>query len=318
MLDARRLCPVLVCLLAVTPVSMAVNFTGSLSSEDGGILGSGPWVTETTPTTLVWVVDNETTPGYWHYSYTFAVPRKDISHLIIEISPDLTYQEKRSLYNSMTWSGGVAEFQTYRPGPGTPNLPASFYGMKLDVSASDTALSFSFDTLRMPVWGDFYAKDGKEGQVDCTVWNAGFLTPDPPADPADPGYVAPANGAYLNKLLVPDTQTGPGAGTLEIIKFFDGAVPPPEWDPAGWEFRLEGGPDQVNLLLTTGGDGSVSQPGLTPGDYTLTEINIPPAWQLTRVLYDGLEWQNGLTVAVVDGQTTSVMFGNIPEPATGK
>ena len=51
----------------------------------------------------------------------------------------------------------------------------------------------------MPVWGDFYAKDGKVQGVTNTLWNAGFTNPD--TDPSD----APSDGTADSHVLVPDT-----------------------------------------------------------------------------------------------------------------
>jgi len=213
MLTSRRLLVVTAVLLSLVRVSAGVIYSGSLSSDDGGILGTGPWVTDASPTTMSWTVDNETTPNYWHYSYTFTVPTKDISHHIIEASTTLTSDDILNL----AWSGGVTEIQTQKESQGNPNLPSTFYGIRLEPTAEDTTMTFSFDTVRDPIWGDFYAKDGDGGGSDITAWNAGFGTAAEESNTADTHYDptdGPSGGSIRYHLLIPDTIPEPSTMLL--------------------------------------------------------------------------------------------------------
>ena len=63
-----------------------------------------------------------------------------------------------------------------------------------------------FDSIRMPVWGDFYAKCG--GIPPNEAWNEGFATP----DPLDP----PADGSIASHILVPDSFV-PEPTTLSLL-----------------------------------------------------------------------------------------------------
>ncbi|MCK4655935.1 MAG: PEP-CTERM sorting domain-containing protein, partial [candidate division Zixibacteria bacterium] len=75
----------------------------------------------------------------------------------------------------------------------------------------DGQTEWSYYSWRSPVWGDFFAKDGRaqeDGQdKNVTVppdewnwaWNTGFFDPDP--------LDAPANGSIGYKILRPDTDT---------------------------------------------------------------------------------------------------------------
>ena len=58
-----------------------------------------------------------------------------------------------------------------------------------------TTHTFTFDSSRVPVWGDFYGKGGP----DSFAYNAGFLVADP--------ILPAANGSILNHILRPDTLT---------------------------------------------------------------------------------------------------------------
>jgi len=95
-------------------------------------------------------------------------------------------------------------------------MPETMLGIKFDnESQPELSWSISFTTTRAPVWGGFYAKDGKTSQVDVTAWNAGFGSPDP--DPT----VDPRNGSVDNHILRPDTghTLVPEPTTLLLLGF---------------------------------------------------------------------------------------------------
>jgi hypothetical protein len=109
---------------------------------------------------------------------------------------------------------------------------------------------------------------------------------------------------------MPTIEIPPQRGTLTIWKFED-LNEDGIWDDgtesllSGWDFNASG-PENKNG--TTTGDGYVVL-DLEAGNYTVTELNIPPDWWCTTT--------NPLTdVPVVDTQNTDVFFGNIPEPGT--
>jgi hypothetical protein len=184
---------------AFAPQAQAVSYTGSLTGSGGGITATGPW--NNASTTLLWTVkDVGIKDGFilWQYDYGFSVLDKDISHIIIEVSPTALMSDFTIL------SGKKPEVQNYGPDEGgnsNPNIPAAMTGIKLD-GANSTLSSFSFTTTLAPVWGDFYAKDGKykigKTQYDVTAWNTGFTDTDPTDDPS--------NGSVNNHILRPDSQ----------------------------------------------------------------------------------------------------------------
>lgn len=187
-------------------------YSGSLSVGDGGLTAFGAWDCDTT--TLSWVVDDTTTPGKWHYSYTLTVPWKDISHMIIEASDGDNPFTKSNLFspgsNPANWIGSIS-IQNFSPGGSTPYMPESIYGIKFDACGDATDVTVSFDSDRQPVWGDFYAKDGFVQCLDwCAVYNTGFTLDDPIA--------AARSGSLQNHLLVPDSYIpAPGAIILVCI-----------------------------------------------------------------------------------------------------
>ena len=96
---------------------------------------------------------------------------------------------------------------------------------------------------------------------------------------------------------------------VAVVRFRRDTPPPPpvleliktsETDRvAGVEFRITG-PDGFHSEVTTGENGRVTVPGVTPGVFTVTEINIPA----------GYEPQAPQTVTLVAGQTAEVRFHN--------
>jgi len=165
-------------------------YTGSLSVADGGLTGTGDWADG--PITLSWTVSQD--ESVWHYQYNLVVPSHDISHMIVEASSNFTIDDVLNVFG---------DFQTLTVGDfsyanGNPGMPGSVHGIKFD-ETSTTNLTVDFDSRRIPVWGDFYAKDGVSSstQIFNVIWNTGFANVDP---------VVPAhNGSEAFHLLVPDT-----------------------------------------------------------------------------------------------------------------
>ncbi len=195
----------LICLTCVVTTAGATVYTGSLSYTpplDGadGLVGLGS--TWDGPMTLSWVVtDEESHPaGFpWKYAYTLVTPGPGASpsHAIIEVSSNFTTADFTSVSGSTEQE--VADFQ---PGGGNPDMPGAIHGLKFDGLDESSTLVLSFFCSRLPVWGDFYSKDGKVGGLDNTMHNAGFTV----ADPTDPPASGSVDGLHL---LVPDTVPEP-------------------------------------------------------------------------------------------------------------
>jgi len=171
--------------------SLAVpTLSGSLSGDGGGITATAAW--DSSETVFEWeVTDNG--DGTWHYWYQYTVADKGLSHLIIEVSETFTIDDYMG--------DGDPELRTYSPadpGNSNPLMPADVYGLKFEDFSDGTTWVVEFDSPRDPVWGDFYAVDGKKPGAIVAGWNTGFDLPDGP----------------LNHIAVPDTTKGipaPGA-----------------------------------------------------------------------------------------------------------
>ena len=206
----------LFCIPATLQAAETLMYSGSLSSLDGGIIATGLWDPGVSPgTTIEWKVslnDDYLGLSYWHYEYTFKVPQKDISHMILEVSDGLLASE---IVNN-NHSFDLDNYSPDDPGKSNPNLPSDIYGLK--VAGTSITLAFSFYTQRNPTLGDFYAKDGTskiDGEhIDNTAYNAGFGD--------DDLMVALSEAASVGKILRPDTTVippvpAPGAVVLAGI-----------------------------------------------------------------------------------------------------
>ena len=181
------------------------GYTGSLSTADGGLDGTGDWISGTS--TIEWSVTQNGDQS-WHYEYTLTVPGEasGISHFILEVSE--SFSEAHIFNASGPFSG--MEIKTHiGNSPGNPNMPEDMYGIKFDDTLG-TTLQFTFDAWRMPVWGDFYSKGGG-GQITDEIWNAGFGNPD--SDPT----VGASDGSVDNHILVPDSYTPEPASLLLLV-----------------------------------------------------------------------------------------------------
>lgn len=167
-----------------------MSFSGSLSTPDG-IFATEPWMSE--GMVVNWTV-SQNADMTWDYRYQFldyagGAPRKEISHMVIAISPNATLRDfwgANGPLEIQTWSGDDS---------GNPGMPGSIYGLKIDIAADE----YFFTSTKAPVWGDFYIKDGAYEQNPIYAYNTTFGQD----DPLDP----PSNGSVNFKILRPDSTT---------------------------------------------------------------------------------------------------------------
>ena len=201
----RRLCVALLLAVMLAIPSVAAAYVGSLLSTTGGIQGTGNWITDPAGMSFEWVV-TQNADDSWHYSYVFTHPVGETSHFILEVSDNFTANDIFNLQGDV----GSVEIGEFGAGnPSNPGIPGSMYGIKFD-ETSGLVTTFAFDSFRVPVWQDFYSKDGvaggiagaaRRGGVMNAAWNTGFLTDDPTAPAAD--------GSIDYHVLAPDSVTNP-------------------------------------------------------------------------------------------------------------
>lgn len=192
-----------------TPVDPA-DWSGSRSTGSG-LTGTGPWgLTDPPGFTISWNITPQAS-GFLLYTYTFSWVSKDISHAIIELSNDCMAGASPCVWGFLPAvdPDDIRLYSPDDPGSSNPNLPAQIYGVKVNFSGvTGNSAIFSFYSDRLPVWGNFYAKDGKDQGTDVTVWNVGLDT-----DYADSGQI-------IHFIARPDTAAQyiiPEPGTMVLI-----------------------------------------------------------------------------------------------------
>jgi len=209
---------ILLCATAATALATPI-YTGELlwDQTESQLHAGADWAN--TATKIAWTVE-KLGPGLWSYTYELTVYHKDISHLIIETSDSInTLADVTSSVDLQQYDGNSYKFDVYSStaqGNSNPNMPDAMYGVKFDLAGESTTITISFQrSNRDPVWGDFYAKDGKTDGVDNYVYNAGFTAND--QDP-DPDVYGPDSLLVTDHILVPDTTfVEPEPATLALL-----------------------------------------------------------------------------------------------------
>jgi len=192
------------------------DWTGLRSTPQGsGVIAADGWTDARGGFRISWTIVPEA--GNLRYTYTISnadgsIPTTPgLSHWVLEVSPIMTEQNLSQFIFSSTvpikdgpqlWSADPTPDPT-DPGHnnGNPNLPADLYGIEFDL-CRNSPYTFSFLSTQIPVWGDFYAKDGapgNEGHIVATAWDSGIGT--------DPTLLTTDFSLWIP---VPDTFSGGG------------------------------------------------------------------------------------------------------------
>ena len=125
---------------------------------------------------------------------------KELSHIIIELTSDITILDDLDIPNAKEY---IIKWNT--EGQGNPGmLSGDIYGIKIDLAddSNITEYSFSFTTAREPVWGNFYAKGG--GGIDIPGAIYAYNT----------GYEYPTAGVFIAR---PDGAPVPEPATMLLF-----------------------------------------------------------------------------------------------------
>jgi hypothetical protein len=139
------------------------ELTGSRNSNHG-IAATDGWANGNF--VLSWVITRDEATALWTYQYSASVVRKDISHFILEVSQDSRPFDSYAgtdtkVVGPQIWDGS--------DGNSNPLMPRSIYGVKFDFGGSKP--TYTIVTDRAPVYGVFYAKDGKDSGQNVVAWS---------------------------------------------------------------------------------------------------------------------------------------------------
>ena len=170
---------------------------------------------------IAWNIFRPAGEDYLTYQYTFSATSKDLSHMILGLSPEGRDSDGNLVPALTKCSGdpnanciwdvsssfdGIASYTATSNGNSNPGLPGTLYGVKF--GGTSTTVSVQYNSYRVPVWQNFYAKDGNVNggtpQREVFAFNApGFFivsadtntwVPDDPPVPEPGFYVVLAGG----------------------------------------------------------------------------------------------------------------------------
>jgi hypothetical protein len=151
-----------------------------------------------------WLITAPTsTENYYTYEYTVKVNTTNgsVSHFEFEVSDQFGASDILGAYYATGTSSGALASSQIDTNSGfwealweSLNLSGDpSRSVKFDVGASGTTITYTLETLRVPVWGDIFVKDGVGN-----VWNTGFGS-----DPTT------ATTSFTNWVPTPDTALVP-------------------------------------------------------------------------------------------------------------
>lgn len=174
--------------MLATVASSAHSFpiVGSVSSDPGGgMVATASWSGGNAD--LVWSVRES--GNLFIYDYYWKTTSKALSHIIFAVSETFT---KSNILAGTTSGWELGWFGN--EGNSNPGIPESLYGMKF--GGNDTEEYYQIVTDRAPMWSDFYAKSGRDGNQWVYAYNASFGS--------DPIAYSKGTDPY-GYILVPDT-----------------------------------------------------------------------------------------------------------------
>ena len=177
-------------------------------------------------------------PGYpgnpddmWWYEYDLTTwvlsgTGGGISHVIVEVTPDSPAAD----FNVYNWVSGAwsqlssgVEIKEHNTGPGNPFMPADMWGIKIEPQGTETTATppaggsnglnykWAIETSHIPVWGDFYVKDGGGNAATAKyLYNVNFgADPDTYVDEDQYGLILRPDSDNIGQLKVtPELPSG--------------------------------------------------------------------------------------------------------------
>jgi hypothetical protein len=150
--------------LAVTVSATPIHGTDAPFTGSTTLLGFGNW--DNPDPELSWEITS-LPGGLFLYVYEFTHGGSDLSHLVLEFSPNCA-GDLACITNGTNNPDGP---RTYAANT-APNfeMPAAIFGVKFSEFGAGSPNTFSFTSNRAPVWGNVYLRDGG----NAYAYNAGL------------------------------------------------------------------------------------------------------------------------------------------------
>jgi hypothetical protein len=161
--------------LVEVPVTSAYYTGTRLGSDASQVIAAGH-MGDSGNFQLDWTITPESGGFDYKYDLTFGADVGGFSHLLLQTSAADVFVIQN--LSTTPTGGGYLGPAIWIAQQGNPNLPVSnLYGIKISPDQSGyRSFTVEFFSPNIPVWGDFYAKDGvtHAHEEDNTVYNAGF------------------------------------------------------------------------------------------------------------------------------------------------
>jgi hypothetical protein len=178
------------------------ELTGSRNSgTDGGVYATKSWANG--GFNISWDISFDDDTDLWTYQYHVTVPRKEVSHWLLEVTQD---SDSVLIDGSSSEAVAPTTYTSTSNGNSNPLLPNPIYGVKFDYGDLDEV--YTLVTDRAPVYGVFYAKDGKDGGQDVVAWSTALSSADYKTNESltATSFIVRPNGKHVND---PDPDPDP-------------------------------------------------------------------------------------------------------------
>jgi hypothetical protein len=202
-----------------------MELTGSRVSTDANQLIATGAFSARDGFQIAWHITEASAGAAFHYEYTISgmdegALRKTLRHWILEVSNPSTPSDFFNFNGIQEPYDGQYVPAAWQPKRGSRGQPGDLYGIKFNsqadyVKAGSQIYTFSFESLYLPVWGDFYAM----GSNGVYAYNSGFgVEPDLFTTDFNPWILVPGAKAVVplpgSVLLL-----GSGLAGLGLLKF---------------------------------------------------------------------------------------------------
>lgn len=150
------------------------NAYRSTADPPGGVTAFDGWTHANGGFTISWDISESGGIYTYHYEITNEAGQllnddpasPGLSHWILEVSPNICDVEGVTYEGPKTWTDFTKD------GLDLPDI----YGISMEMTTAQDISDVTITTTRGPMWGDFFAKDGKHDGIWAQAYNTGFGT----------------------------------------------------------------------------------------------------------------------------------------------